>query len=122
MRFAFLLLAVAALLPAQAINPDTEKIDPAVLRKVEPEYTKQALDAKVHGVVLLNLVVGIDGKASDIRVIRGLSNGLDENAVECVKKWRFRPGLRFGKPIPTHATVEINFRLPEQPSQWAKLR
>ena len=37
--------------------------------------------------------------------------GLDEKAIEAVQKWRFKPGVKDGKPVPVAATVEVNFRL-----------
>jgi protein TonB len=63
----------------------------------DPEYTPEALAAKLRGTV---------------KVARGLGNGLDEKAVECLQKWRFKPGMRNGEPVPVKATIEVNFRLP----------
>lgn len=74
------------------------------------------MDAKLEGTVILSLLVGADGVPSGIRLVRGLGSGLDEKAVECLMQWRFSPAQDTnGKPKPTRATVEINFRLP-QPS------
>jgi periplasmic protein TonB len=50
---------------------------------------------------------------TEIKVTRGLGKGLDEKAVECLRKWRFSPATRHGEPVPAKATVEIVFRLPE---------
>jgi TonB family protein len=84
---------------------------PVLTYKVEPKYTREAEQAKVSGSVLLSLVVDENGSPRDIQVIRGLGSGLDEKAVETVSKWRFRPGMRFGKPVAVQARVEVNFRL-----------
>ena len=51
------------------------------------------------------------GKASNIRVVRSLGLGLDEKAIEAVKKWKFKPGYKDGKPVTVAATIEVNFRL-----------
>lgn len=84
---------------------------PGVLFKVEPEYSEEARKAKFQGTVVLSIVVDPNGKARDIRVVRPLGLGLDEKAIEAVMKWRFKPGMKDGAPVPVQATVEVNFRL-----------
>jgi TonB family protein len=84
---------------------------PAVVYKVDPEYSEEARKAKYSGTVLLQLVVDIDGKAKNIKVVKGVGLGLDEKAVEAVQKWKFTPGKKNGQPVPVYATVEVNFRL-----------
>ena len=84
---------------------------PSVLYKVDPEYTPEAHDAKVAGTVLLSIVVGVDGAAHDINVLKGLEPGLSAKAVEAVSQWKFKPGLKDGEPVPVRANIEINFKL-----------
>jgi TonB family protein len=84
---------------------------PGVLFKVEPEYSEEARKAKFQGTVVLSIVVDPSGKARDIKVIRPLGLGLDEKAIEAVSKWRFKPGMKDGVPVPVRASVEVNFRL-----------
>lgn len=84
---------------------------PLVLFKVEPEYSEEARKAKFQGTVVLAIIVDPSGQARDIRVIRPLGLGLDEKAIEAVRKWRFKPGLKDGAAVPVQATVEVNFRL-----------
>lgn len=84
---------------------------PILVSKVEPEYSEEARKAKFSGAVLLSLVVGADGVPRDIHVVRQLGLGLDEKAIEAVMKWRFRPGMKGGRPVATQATVEVTFRL-----------
>jgi TonB family protein len=103
-----LFLAALTLLPQEIPHNSP----PAVIHKADPEYTPQALEARLVGAVMLSVVVDTEGNATEIKVVRGLGNGLDEKAVECLQKWRFTPGTRFGEPVPVKATVEINFRLP----------
>ncbi len=84
---------------------------PAVLLKVEPEYSEEARKAKWQGTVVLAIVVDEQGRARDLKVIRSLGLGLDQKAIEAVEKWRFKPGMKDGKPVPVQATIEVNFRL-----------
>jgi TonB family protein len=98
---------------------------PAVIYKKDPDYSEEARKAHFSGgVVALQLVVGADGLAHDIKVTRPLGLGLDEKAVEAVSVWRFRPGVKQGNPVAVMATIEVNYRLflnpPAQPdhSVW----
>ena len=84
---------------------------PAVIYKVDPEYSEEARKAKYSGTVLLQLIVDVDGKAKAIKVVKGVGLGLDEKAVEAVQKWKFTPGKKNGSPVAVYATVEVNFRL-----------
>jgi TonB family protein len=84
---------------------------PSVIFKAEPEYSQEARDMKIEGTVVLRIVVGVDGVPEDISVLRSLGLGLDEKAVESIGKWRFKPGMKDGVPVPVAAQVEVNFRL-----------
>ena len=84
---------------------------PAVILKVEPEYSEEARKAKFQGTVLLSVIVDEKGNPRDLRIVRPLGLGLDEKAIEAVMKWRFRPGLKDGRAVPVSAYVEVNFRL-----------
>jgi periplasmic protein TonB len=84
---------------------------PVLLSKVEPEYSEEARKAKFQGTVLLYIEVDPSGHATHIRVVRSLGLGLDEKAIEAVKKWKFKPGYMNGKPVTVMATIEVNFRL-----------
>ncbi|MBZ5604280.1 MAG: energy transducer TonB [Acidobacteriia bacterium] len=84
---------------------------PSVLSKVEPEYSEEARKAKWQGTVVLQLVVDEHGLPQQMKVTRSLGLGLDQKAIEAVGKWRFKPGMKDGKPVPVIATIEVNFRL-----------
>ena len=61
--------------------------------------------------MVLAIIVDDKGLPRDVRVIRPLGLGLDQKAIEAVQKWRFRPGMKDGKPVAVSATIEVNFRL-----------
>jgi TonB family protein len=84
---------------------------PVLLSKIEPEYTEEARKAKYQGNVLLDVEIDASGRVVDVRVTRAIGLGLDEKAVEAVRKWKFRPAMKDGAPITTHSEVEVTFRL-----------
>jgi len=77
----------------------------------DPEYSKEARKKKYEGVVVLSVVVTTEGKATNIQVTKGPGLGLDEKAVDAVRKWRFKPAMKDGKPVPTKVPIEVTFRL-----------
>ena len=86
-------------------------VQPVLLFKREPEYSEDARKARLQGTVTLLIEIDARGVPRNIRVSRGLGLGLDERAVEAVRTWRFRPATRNGKPVPSGARVDVNFRL-----------
>jgi TonB family protein len=58
------------------------------------------------------VVITVDGRATDIRVVQSPGLGLDEKAIEAVRTWRFRPAYGpNGKPVATISPIEVTFRL-----------
>jgi len=88
---------------------------PVVLKQAEPEFSEQARKAKVNGNVLVHLIVDERGLPQDIKVVRGIGMGLDENAVEAVKKYRFKPAMREGIPVKVEMNIQINFQIFDKP-------
>jgi periplasmic protein TonB len=84
---------------------------PVLVFKKEPEYSEEARKAKYQGTVTLYVEVDPSGKATNIRVLHSLGLGLDEKAMEAVKQWKFKPGMKDGKPVTVQASIEVNFRL-----------
>jgi protein TonB len=78
------------------------------------KYTEEAREAAIEGTVLLDLVVGEDGRTRDITVVTGLGHGLTEAAVSALKACRFTPGERDGKAVPVRVRgFKIHFFLKE---------
>ena len=84
---------------------------PTVLSRIEPVYSEAARKAKLQGKVVLSAIVRKDGSLEVLSVVRGLGLGLDENAIKALKKWRFRPGKRSGKPVDVALNIEVDFSL-----------
>ena len=96
-----------------AYRPGNGVETPKLLREVKPQYTAQAMRAKIQGTVLLQCVVMPDGTVSNITVVRSLDSsfGLDQEAMKAARQWQFAPGTRFGQPVPVLVTIEIAFTL-----------
>jgi TonB family protein len=86
---------------------------PRVLREVKPQYTPDALRAKIQGDVWLDCVVLPTGDVGACEVVRSLDSvfGLDAEAVKAARQWRFVPGTRQGTPVPVMVTIAIGFTL-----------
>jgi TonB family protein len=85
---------------------------PVPLNSVEAEFSDEARRAKYQGVCLISLIVDAQGNPQNPRVVRALGMGLDEKALEAVRKYKFKPAMKDGRtPVPVMITVEVNFRL-----------
>jgi protein TonB len=84
---------------------------PRAIYDPEPEYSDEARKMKHEGTVILSIIVDAEGRARNIHVARSLGMGLDEKAIEAVKKWKFEPGKKDGQPVAVQVNVEVNFRL-----------
>ena len=86
---------------------------PRLVRDVRPNYTADAMRAKVQGSVLVEAVVLPDGSVGEVQVVRSLDNvfGLDQEALKAAKQWKFMPGTRIGQPVPVLVTIELTFTL-----------
>lgn len=93
------------------LTPDV--IKPVLVKKVEPEYPRVAMQKKIEGTVILQLLVNEDGQVSDVQVLRtaGGSGGLNEAAVSAVRQWTFRPAVKAGKRVKVRVTYPIVFKL-----------
>lgn len=77
-----------------------------------PQYSDEARKAKYQGTVVLEVTITPDGRAIDIRVVKGPGLGLEEKAIEAVKGWKFKPAAGpSGKLVPTRVPIEVTFRL-----------
>jgi TonB family protein len=86
---------------------------PVLVREVRPQYTSDAMRAKIQGTVWVECVVKADGSVGDVQVVRSLDStfGLDQEAIKAARQWRFRPGTLKGEPVPVTITIELTFTL-----------
>jgi TonB family protein len=86
-------------------------LKPTILYREKAKYTEEARQNRVQGTVMLNIVFGADGLIHNIRVVRGLPNGLTETAIEAAQRIRFQPATKDGKAVSVSATLEFGFAL-----------
>jgi protein TonB len=89
--------------------PDTGLIGPAPLRIVDPKYPPELKLEKVEGEVVLYAVIRKDGSVDSIQLVQSLDPQLDQNAMEALAHWKFRPAERDGQQVDLVAVVHIPF-------------
>jgi TonB family protein len=89
---------------------------PILEKKLEPEFTAEARDDHVKGTVMIKMVVSADGVPRRISIKQPLGYGLDARTAETVAKYRFRPGMKDGKPVAVEMSVNQGFDLYPPPS------
>jgi TonB family protein len=82
----------------------------------EPEFSEEARHARFQGVVVMTVVVNKTGNIVRIKLARAVGKGLDENAMEELKTWRFEPATRKGQPVAVEMNIEVAFNLYSKPS------
>ena len=83
---------------------------PTKTKHVNPHYPPIAQSARVQGVVIIEAVIGPNGKVQDARVLRSIPL-LDQAALDAVKQWEFTPTLLNNVPVPVIMTVTVQFTL-----------
>jgi TonB family protein len=97
--------------PAIHDEKDASVTPPHPVHRPEPPFTEEARKMKYQGTVVLGIIVNAEGKTEGFRIIQPLGCGLDEQAIDTVRKWRFKPGTRNGVPVSVHVIVAVTFRL-----------
>jgi protein TonB len=87
---------------------------PTQVRRVNPVYPPEAQAARVQGVVILEAVIGMDGRVDDARILRSIPL-LDLAALDAVRQWEYTPTLLNGVPVPVIMTVTVQFTLTPPP-------
>jgi len=93
----------------QLVSITTVSSPPRLKHDVKPEYTKEMIAAKVEGVIKAELLVDIDGKVKELKILNDLGFGTRERAREAFLQWQFEPAMRDGKPVATWISYSIRF-------------
>lgn len=84
---------------------------PEILERVEPRYTELDRRARSQGTVVVEAVIDEQGRVRDVKVLRGVSRGLDQATVDAVRRWRFRPATLDGRPVKIYYSLTVNFQV-----------
>jgi TonB family protein len=90
-------------------QPMTAELRPTIVYREKAKYTEEARDKGVAGTVVLNVVFTADGKITNVRVVKGLPDGLTEKAIEAALKIRFNPAVKDGAPVSVSGNLEFTF-------------
>ena len=83
-----------------------------LIYRVEPEYPKIALSARIQGQVLLKAIIAKDGTIKELELVSGHPM-LTQNAIQGVRQWRYRPFLLNGEPVEVETNVAVIFQIPQ---------
>jgi protein TonB len=78
---------------------DEEPTRPEPVFKPEIEYTASARAEGIEGRLVLKLTISADGSVADVEVVSGVNEALDASAIATVKRWRFKPAMKCGRPV-----------------------
>jgi len=81
---------------------------PEAVTKVPPQYPDDARNARVEGTVLVQVLVGRDGRVKDARITKSIPL-LDQAAMDAVRQWVFKPALSKGQPVEVWVAVPVRF-------------
>jgi TonB family protein len=91
-------------------RPKGKLAAPVPVRKVDPKYPQLAIKQHIDGEVILYAIIRKDGHVDSIQVVRSIDPQLDQNAMEALSRWEFRPATREGQPVELEAVIHIPFR------------
>ena len=94
--------------PSPVASVDTK---PVRLSSPRPQYTEAARANNIQGSVTLRVLVAEDGNVKATRVIRGLPDGLTEQAIAVARQTKFKPAMKDGKPVPYWVALEVSFSI-----------
>lgn len=105
--------------PSREAEPDEDRVyhvdseiaRPVLLVRVDPEYPRLALMRRIEGSVVVSVVIDETGSVRDWKVLRSVSESIDEAALDAVSKWRYRPATRNGVPVAVYGVVQLHFEL-----------
>jgi protein TonB len=79
--------------------------------RAEPRYTEIARRARIAGIVVIEAIIDRQGNVTDAHVLKGLPLGLEQEALNAIRQWKFKPGSLNGMPVAVYFNLTVNFRL-----------
>ncbi len=104
---------VSALVDGRAVyRVGGEVRTPSLIERHDPIYSPDARAARVSGIVIVETLIDKDGVVREAFVLKGLPFGLDQAAVDAIRRWRFLPATKDGQPVDAVFNVTVNFKPP----------
>ncbi len=97
--------------PEGRIHTGGDVKKPEKIFGLRPSYTEEAKELRIQGVVIVQTIIDKNGNVTNIKVLKGLPNGLSEQAVKALEQWKFKPATLNGKPVDVYYNLAVNFRL-----------
>jgi len=91
-----------------------EVIIPTPIRRITPVYPEKCKKEGIKGTVVLEIKIDEEGNVMDVQVLKSVHPDLDKVAMEAIKKWKYKPVIKDGKPAPVVFAVTINFWLRDE--------
>jgi TonB family protein len=92
----------------QRITPGMKP--PKATRSPDPDFPVIPVDAEPRGIVVMLIGINAKGHVELVHVLRASNDAFQQSAATTVKKWRFTPAKKDGKPVPVQVTVEMKFQ------------
>ncbi|MDH5706046.1 MAG: TonB family protein [Candidatus Aminicenantes bacterium] len=93
---------------------DVDIIMPTPIRRIKPIYPEKCKKEKIEGTVVLEIKIDAEGNVIDAKILKSVHPDIDKAAMEAIKKWKYKPVLKDGKPVPVVFAVTINFWLRDE--------
>jgi TonB family protein len=106
--------------PVPPLRVDKQIQRPEIVGQVAPEYTPEAREKRVTGVVVVETLIDREGCVRNARVLKGLPYGLDESTIAAVKSWTFNPATLNGEPVKVYYVLTVNYQVEEKEKAVAK--
>ncbi len=97
--------------PVGPIYMSGDVVKPVKIHAPQPHYTEIARKVRVEGTVIVQAIIDEQGEVTNVEVLKGLSMGLTESAVDTIKTWKFKPATLRGKPVAVYYTLTVTFTL-----------
>lgn len=83
-----------------------------IVKRVSPEYPRNALLMHIEGSVELAATISKDGEIKDVKILKG-DTQLSRAALQAVKQWKYKPYLLNGEPVEIQTQITVDFKLPQ---------
>ncbi len=93
-----------------------ELVAPVATQEVDPGYPLELMRQQIQGTVILSAVIHSNGAVSDVKILRGVDDRLDQYASAALSRWRFRPATKNGDPVALQTVVMIPFQPMRKPA------